>query len=113
MVALARALAWRELLLCVHRCIMDHATIDRLNILQATMAAMRGAALQLRQLDYLLVDGNRVPQDLPVPAKAIVRGDGSCSCIAAASVIAKVRAAAAGQACVQHADAANANCACR
>ncbi|GFR51375.1 hypothetical protein Agub_g13802, partial [Astrephomene gubernaculifera] len=41
-------------------------------------------------LDFLLVDGNRMPKDLPVPARTVVKGDATCSCIAAASCIAKV-----------------------
>lgn len=40
--------------------------------------------------DYLLVDGNKVPEGLHVPAEAVVKGDSKSSCIAAASIIAKV-----------------------
>ncbi len=141
---------------------MDHAHIDRVNILAATMQAMREATLRLPgdRRDFVLVDGNRVPQvkcccahahtrgalthtprdrqvaltsrrrdargslhalstrlfgrvassrpgvtravgwcvcgglpqDLPAPAKAVVRGDALVYCIAAASILAKVRA---------------------
>lgn len=64
--------------------------IDALNILQATMLAMRRAVAALaRTPGLVLVDGNRVP-DLPMPARAIVRGDATEPAIAAASIIAKV-----------------------
>lgn len=66
------------------------AEIDRLNILQATFLAMQRAiaALELPP-DHLLIDGNRLPKDLPCPAQAIVKGDGRCMSVAAASIIAK------------------------
>ena len=67
--------------------------IDEINILQATMLAMRRAvrALPTRFApDYVLVDGNRVPDDLGVPAECVVGGDAKVSAIAAASVVAKV-----------------------
>jgi ribonuclease HII len=64
--------------------------IDRLNILHATMLAMRRAVDGLDQRPAkVLVDGNRVPE-LAVPAEAIVGGDDSVQCIAAASIVAKV-----------------------
>lgn len=64
--------------------------IDQLNILQATMLAMRRAVAGLRLKPKLvLVDGNRVPL-LDVPAQAIVRGDALVSSISAASILAKV-----------------------
>jgi ribonuclease HII len=66
------------------------AEIDRLNILGATMLAMRRAVLSLGVLpDLVLIDGNRTPE-LPCPAQAIVGGDGRCLSIAAASIAAKV-----------------------
>lgn len=65
--------------------------IARLNILHATMWAMRQAVLGLaRRPDHVLVDGNRLPKGLPVPAEAIVAGDARSVSIAAASIIAKV-----------------------
>ncbi|KAF5835865.1 ribonuclease H-like domain-containing protein [Dunaliella salina] len=72
--------------------VIDSATIDRINILQAALRAMREAAMQLPKgsFDYLLVDGNKVPEGLHVPAEAVVKGDSKSSCIAAASIIAKV-----------------------
>lgn len=64
--------------------------IDRINILAATMLAMRRAVdgLTIKPV-HALVDGNRVPA-LPCPAEAIVKGDGKVLSIAAASIIAKV-----------------------
>ncbi|KUF12582.1 ribonuclease HII [Pseudoponticoccus marisrubri] len=66
------------------------AEIDRLNILQASLLAMRRAVAALPVVpDHLLVDGNRLPPDLPCPASAIVGGDGRSPSIAAASIVAK------------------------
>lgn len=64
--------------------------IDRLNILQATMLAMRRAVLGLRLTPIkVLVDGNRLPV-LEVLAEAIVKGDALIPAISAASILAKV-----------------------
>lgn len=64
--------------------------IDRLNILQATLLAMRRAVQGLRLRPALvLVDGNRLPV-LDVPAEAIVQGDARVAAISAASILAKV-----------------------
>ncbi len=64
--------------------------IDRLNILQAAHLAMRRAVAALpRAADHLLIDGNRVPDALPCPAEAVIRGDSLCFSIAAASIVAK------------------------
>lgn len=64
--------------------------IDRLNILQATLLAMRRAVDGLRLKPHMvLVDGNRLPS-LHVPAQAIVKGDAKVKAISAASIIAKV-----------------------
>lgn len=64
--------------------------IDRLNILQATLLAMRRAVegLRLRPVK-VLVDGNRIPV-LPVAAEAVVGGDAKVASISAASIVAKV-----------------------
>lgn len=62
--------------------------IDQVNILQATWIAMLDALSQLSQPpDYVLVDGNQMPQG--IRGEAIVGGDGLCLSIAAASIIAK------------------------
>ena len=67
------------------------AEIDRINILQATYLAMRRAVAALPQPPgHLLIDGNRLPPDLPCPATAIVKGDGRSVSIAAASIVAKI-----------------------
>jgi len=64
--------------------------IDRLNILQAAHLAMRRAVAALpRAADHLLIDGNRVPDALPCPAEAVIKGDSLCFSIAAASIVAK------------------------
>ena len=66
------------------------AEIDALNILQATMLAMRRAVEGLRlKPAKVLVDGNRIPV-LKVPAEAIVKGDAKVKAISAASILAKV-----------------------
>ena len=64
--------------------------IDRLNILQATMLAMRRAVDGLRLRPHkVLVDGNRLPE-LTMAAEAIVKGDAKVRAISAASILAKV-----------------------
>ena len=64
--------------------------IDQLNILQATMLAMRRAVEGLRLLPHkVLVDGNRLPT-LKVLAEAVVQGDATVPAISAASILAKV-----------------------
>lgn len=64
--------------------------IDSLNILQATMLAMRRAVIGLRLKPVrVLVDGNRLPL-LDVPAEAVVKGDALVQAISAASILAKV-----------------------
>jgi len=65
--------------------------IDDLNILHATMKAMTKSVLKLDvQPTAVVVDGNRVPQGMPVPTTAVVGGDDSVQEIAAASIMAKV-----------------------
>lgn len=64
--------------------------IDRLNILQATLLAMRRAVEALRLLPHrVVVDGNRVPV-LRMPVAAVVKGDALVPAISAASILAKV-----------------------
>ena len=70
------------------------AEIDEINILQATMLAMRRAIEDLTTRlgswpDKALIDGNRCPE-LPIPAEAIVKGDTKEPAISAASILAKV-----------------------
>lgn len=66
------------------------AEIDALNILQATLLAMRRAVEGLHILpEQVLVDGNQLPI-LAIPAQAIVKGDSKVQAISAASILAKV-----------------------
>jgi ribonuclease HII len=63
--------------------------IDTLNILQATLLAMRRAVERLSVVaEYALVDGNQMPR-LPIPGRAIISGDATEQCISAASILAK------------------------
>jgi len=61
--------------------------IDRLNILEASMEAMRRALAQLDAYEGIVVDGNRMPRGLE--GQTVIGGDGRYVCIAAASIIAK------------------------
>jgi ribonuclease HII len=64
--------------------------IDRINILQASLLAMRRAVMRLGCLPELaLVDGNKAP-DLPCPVQTVVDGDALVPAISAASIVAKV-----------------------
>lgn len=78
----AKALAWAVAEASVEE-------IDRINILQASLLAMRRAVdgLALRP-ERALIDGNKCPR-LDCPAEAIVGGDGKVASIAAASILAK------------------------
>jgi ribonuclease HII len=77
-----RAVAWAV-------AAVDAATIDAINIYQASRLAMRKAVAQLRPApDFLLVDA--VPIDLPLPQRSLIKGDARCHAIAAASIVAKV-----------------------
>lgn len=65
--------------------------IDELNILQASLLAMRRAYLNMNlRCELMLVDGNKVPHDLPLAMQAVVKGDARVKEIAAASILAKV-----------------------
>jgi ribonuclease HII len=67
----------------------DVGEIDTLNILQATLLAMRRAVLALKVAPTeALVDGNQCPR-LPCPVRAIVKGDRDVAAISAASILAK------------------------
>jgi len=70
--------------------VVDSRVIDELNILRATLLAMREAVADLQVVpDCLLVDGNQsVP--LEIPQETIVKGDARSVSIAAASIVAKV-----------------------
>jgi ribonuclease HII len=67
------------------------AEIDQINILQASLLAMKRAVTALTpQPGFVLVDGNRLPQ-WSYAAQAVVKGDDRVSAIAAASILAKVQ----------------------
>ena len=79
----ARALAW-------HVVLIDVADIDRLNIFHATMLGMaRAVRGLLPAAERVLIDGNRLPPDLPCKARALVGGDAREPAIMAASILAK------------------------
>jgi ribonuclease HII len=79
-----RALAW-----AVARATVEE--IDRLNILQASLLAMRRAVEALEpQPQYVLVDGNRLPR-WSYASEPVVKGDDRVPAIAAASILAKVQ----------------------
>ena len=78
----ARALAWSVASASV-------AEIDNINILQATLLAMRRAVEQLKHAPaQILIDGLNCPP-LPYPTRAVVRGDATVAEISAASIMAK------------------------
>ena len=65
--------------------------IDKLNILQASLLAMTRAVQALRiRPHFVLLDGNKIPNDLDIPAQAVVKGDSLVAEISAASILAKV-----------------------
>ena len=76
--------------LCCSIALATAEEIDRLNILQASLLAMKRAVEGLRLTPHkVLVDGNRLPT-LVILAEAIVRGDALVPAISAASILAKV-----------------------
>lgn len=78
-----RAIAWAIGIATVEE-------IDRLNILHASMLAMRRAVEALHVVPVeALIDGNRIPPGLRMPARAIVGGDSLEAAISAASILAK------------------------
>src|SRR3954453_5524914 len=77
-----RAVAWSV-------AAVDAATIDCINIYQASKMAMRMAVASLRPApDFLLIDA--MPLDLAIPQRPLIKGDARCHAIAAASILAKV-----------------------
>lgn len=70
--------------------VVDPATIDRINILQASLLAMQRAVAAIgNPPDFLLIDGT-VPIPSTIPQLTLIRGEGKSQAIAAASIIAKV-----------------------
>ena len=77
-----RAVAWAV-------AAVDAATIDAVNIYQASRMAMTTAVIRLKPApEFVLVDA--VPLDLAIPQMPLIKGDARCHAIAAASIIAKV-----------------------
>lgn len=69
----------------------EASEIDQINILQASLLAMQRAILRLTQTpDFVLIDGNKIPKELHVPSKPIIKGDLYEHPISAASILAKV-----------------------
>ncbi len=79
----AKALAWATAWCSVEE-------IDEINILQASLLAMKRAVEKLEPAaEYAQIDGNKLPK-LSIPAEAIVKGDSKVAAISAASILAKV-----------------------
>jgi len=77
-----RALAWAV-------AAVDAATIDRINIYQASRLAMKLAIEKLQPAaDFVLIDALYL--DVPIAQRALIQGDARCHAIAAASILAKV-----------------------
>jgi ribonuclease HII len=77
-----RAVAWAV-------AAVDAATIDRINIYQASRLAMKLAVEKLQPAaDFLLIDALNL--DVPIAQRALIQGDARCHAIAAASILAKV-----------------------
>jgi len=70
--------------------IVDHQTIDRINILQATRLAMTEAVARLAVEPDLIITDFVALRDLTCPQRNLVDGDARCASVAAASIIAKV-----------------------
>jgi ribonuclease HII len=86
--ALAEEIREKALAYAIGRAEADE--IDKINILQATLLAMRRAVEALPvAAEYVVVDGNRCPR-ISVPCQAIIKGDGLVDAISAASILAKV-----------------------
>ena len=65
--------------------------IDKINILQASLLAMKRAIKKLKKKpSHILIDGNKIPKISNYKIKAIIKGDQKIPCISAASIIAKV-----------------------
>ncbi|MBI5179421.1 MAG: ribonuclease HII [Nitrospinae bacterium] len=70
--------------------IVDHEEIDKMNILRASLHAMKKAVLELKNPpDFLMIDGT-FTLDMPLRQEAIVKGDSKVAAISAASIVAKV-----------------------
>ena len=71
--------------------VVENQVVDEINILQASLKAMRLAVEALPvKADYVLVDGHMRVPGMELPQRAIIQGDGRCKSIGAASIVAKV-----------------------
>jgi ribonuclease HII len=70
--------------------IVDHLTIDRINILEATRVAMMQALTRLTVAPELIITDFVKLRDCPCPQRNLVDGDARCATVAAASIVAKV-----------------------
>ena len=70
--------------------IVDHLTIDRINILEATRVAMMQALAALALIPELVITDFVKLRECPCPQRNLVDGDARCATVAAASIIAKV-----------------------
>lgn len=78
--------------------VVNHTVVDERNILQATLTAMNETVFNLLEKYsiqnlgkvYVLVDGDKTPNKMPVPSRPIIRGDALVYPIALASIVAKV-----------------------
>lgn len=64
--------------------------IDTMNIFQARMEGFRRAVAGLKKVDYAIIDGNKVPENMIVESDFLVKGDEKVAAISAASILAKV-----------------------
>ena len=69
---------------------VDEKLIDEINIFQATKLAMRQVIYKMYEADFVLIDGNFLPENIDIPEKCIIKGDSLSVSIAAGSIIAKV-----------------------
>jgi len=80
----------KEKALCWSLAVATPQEIDQLNILHATLLAMKRAVMGLSQAPiHVYVDGNRCPE-IPYSVEAVVKGDSKIAAISAASIVAKV-----------------------
>ena len=76
--------------LAVGVAVVDHLTIDRVNILQATRLAMTAALAQIAPPPDLVITDHVALAGLPCPQRNLVDGDARCAPVAAAAIVAKV-----------------------
>lgn len=72
---------------------IEHITpeeVDKSNIFVCRMDGMRRCAQVLSEASHVIVDGDRVPNKMPKPTLAVVKGDDKIDCVRAASILAKV-----------------------